>query len=272
MNERGELVSWVADDNGVVGHYALELGRDVAETGMAMVSPGCRGKGLMNELRAALEGEAVRRGHRAIFGTPVTDHPFSQRAYERLGNQPCGLLFRRYVDDAGCAHHTLVYFKFLDPAARTARRLHVPTEWQSVVGEIYRSLGCEVGFERGEAPEGSPFLDAGRDSVSGVGSVRVHRLGDVDAVLEAARGLDAGVTQVEFPVCEPGCDAVWRAAEGEGFFFGAVIPLLDAGRDVVVLQKMVAGGEEGPVVTDSPRAKEVARVVQEARRAREDAR
>ncbi len=71
----------------IVGHFALVFveGSDIAEIGIAVVSPKFQGRGIMDAMFDKLLEKANELGLRAIFGEAIMYHPYSQKSNKKHG-------------------------------------------------------------------------------------------------------------------------------------------------------------------------------------------
>lgn len=210
----GSLYSVVAlADDRVVGHYALERtpGHRAAETGVAVVDPGQRGGGLMGKMRAALEEWARELGLDGLFATAVTNHPFSQKTYDRQNCHPTGLVLGlRDVPTAGSPGHVALYAKYLKPPP--SLKLFAPAGFQPLVAEIYAGLGARVTLSE---PSGDQRGVTPTEAVPGVSQLSFP--GDQPPDWRAAF--------LDLPLEQDGWAALAAEALEHGFVFAGVLPM-----------------------------------------------
>jgi predicted N-acetyltransferase YhbS/anti-sigma regulatory factor (Ser/Thr protein kinase) len=292
LNRAGRLVSVVATTfaGEVVGHYALELGGlgqvaagqcAVAETGMAVVDPAHRGRGLMERMRQALEAEARALGLRGLFGQPVTSHVISQRVNEKFGGHCCALSlafladnlrFRAMTrDGSGQRESCLLYFKPL--LAPELRRIHPPPRHRTMLLDTYRECGIPVELDE------TITLDAGESRISAqylsaldLGMIRIETIGaDIATVLHVARNqlcrqAGARVLYLTMRLTRPGCAEACAAAERLGFFYGGLAPHFDEGEDVLRMQYVDTALDIARLTVESPFAVRLLAYVEADRR------
>jgi len=261
MNRTGRLISVVATaaDGGIVGHYALELGGlgqvaagkcAVAETGMAVVDPAHRGRGLMERMRGLLEDEARSLGLLGVFSQPGTSQVASQRVNERFGSGCCALSLAFLADNlrframererAGQRESCLFYYKSL--SVPEPRLIFPPPQHRQMLLETYRECGIPAETSEGRPVAGESRVSAQYLAVLHLGLVRVERVGaDIAAVLRSARNdlcrkAGARVLYLTVRLTRPGCGEACRAAELLGFFYGGLAPHFDEGEDVLRMQ------------------------------------
>lgn len=293
LNRSRRLVSVLATtlSGEVVGHYALELGglgqvsadvRAIAETGMAVVDPAHRGRGLMERMRTCIESEARALGLKAVFGQPVTRHPYSQRVNERFGSRPCALSLAfvsdtarfRGIETGGTPQREscLMYFKSLVPPE--LRRIAPPAQHSAVLLDTYAECGLPVAIDDAVAPlEAHSRVSAHYIAALELGMIRIETIGaDIAAALRTARNeltrqAGARVLYLTMRLTRPGCADACDAAERLGFFYGGLAPYFDEGEDVLRLQCVDTALDTGRLTIASPFARRILAYV-EADRAR----
>ena len=98
MTRTGDLLSVVAvnkDVQEVMGHAALEFhGRKhgIPEIGMGFTRPSYRGMGCANALTRFILKDSHKKEIKGIYSKAVTTHTYSQKALNKFGFHPCGLL------------------------------------------------------------------------------------------------------------------------------------------------------------------------------------
>ncbi|MDD2557671.1 MAG: GNAT family N-acetyltransferase [Desulfuromonadaceae bacterium] len=281
LNHAGRLISVVAtaENEQVVGHYALEVGGLgqvaaskplVAETGMAVVHPDHRGQGLMERMRHFLESAASKHGLLGIFSQPVTSHPFSQQVNEKFSGHPCALSlaflapslkFRAMTQEqSGQRESCLFYFKTLTTPA--PRLLHLPTRYRDILLETYQR--CEIPVTEADTPSAMTeisHVSAHYLSALDLGMIRVETVGqDILAALrtsrnELCRKAGARVVYLTVRLTRPGAEEACSAAERIGFFYGGLAPCFDEGEDVIRLQYLDITLDSTRLTVTSPFAK-----------------
>ena len=291
LNRAGRLVSVVATtvENEIVGHYALELGGlgqvaagrcTVAETGMAVVDPAHRGRGLMERMREYLESEARAMGLRGLFGQPVTSHAASQRVNEKFGSRCCALSlafladnlrFRAMARDrSGQRESCLLYFKPLDTPE--PRRIFPPPRHRAMLLDTYHECGIPVRAEESPPVTGESRVSARYLSSLDLGMIRIETVGaDISPVLRSARNdlcrqAGARVLYLTVRLTRPGCAEACDAAERLGFFYGGLAPCFDEGEDVLRMQYVDTALDFSRLVVESPFAVRLASYVEADRR------
>lgn len=262
LNRAGRLVSVVAvtTSGDIAGHYALELGGlgqisskqyVVAESCMAVVSPGHRGQGLMKQMRKQLESEACALRLHGLFSQPATNHPLSQQINESFGARPCAVSLAFLAPNPGFQTTTqdqtsqrescLLFFKAL--TTPTPRRIYPPVRHQAMLWETYQACGIPVTVAQiSGTAAGTSQVSAHYLAALDLGTIRVEVVGvDISAALQAARNdlcRKTGARVLYLTVCLtcPGAAETCAAAERLGFFYGGLAPFFDDGEDVLRMQ------------------------------------
>jgi hypothetical protein len=249
LNQTGQLVSVVALHNGeIVGHSALirDTAGPIAETGQCMVSPPHRSHHLMDRTCGMLYDEAENLGLILLYGGPVTNHVYSQAAFETGNWHPCGLAlamlpqsFANMPTPLPQRLSDILYYKPLRPMP-PAPALHVPPWHREIVSRIYAQFNVTPRFLEGGAPQALDHVVADYSHALLSGHIRVVWGGPQAAeVIDRARrgltGMGAESIFLQIPMTQPGCAALVRRVEEMGFFFSG-IRLQGAGGDSLQLQ------------------------------------
>ena len=194
LNQAEQLISVVAlDASGkVVG--LLDLDRrehhQVAEATDAMVLPEHQHQHLLEQMRQLLEAEAHRLGLVGMFGMPVTNHVFSQRAEEHFGSRLCGVVlgsepasFHNTAESLPRRMSEVIYFKFLRPERIVA---YLPPHHRDICGRIYAQFEVAVDFAEPNLPAGPGKVQADYLPEEQWCMVHVHQVG-VDSAAEVQR-------------------------------------------------------------------------------------
>jgi hypothetical protein len=246
MNETGQLISIIALDPAgtVVGHCAMlrpDLG-PIAETGETMVASEHRAHHLMDRMQALVHDEATRLGLTGLYGEPVTSHLLSQKVYETHGAHACGVLLgmlpasfqnlpQRMTD--------MMYFRFLRPPLPTVA--HLPDRHRAIGERIYAQFSAPVEFRSGVPLTGEGQLVSTYRSVTQSGTIQVKKAGanvpsEIRRCRQALADSGAEVVYLDLSLAQPQTPELCRAAEVEGFFFAALMPLMAPDGDFLRLQ------------------------------------
>ncbi|NOX15570.1 MAG: hypothetical protein GXP61_06050 [Epsilonproteobacteria bacterium] len=187
LNQNKELISVVSynkEEDEIVGHYALErpgLGT-VAESGQAVVSPKCRGFGLMKKMRNVLEKSAKELHLEGIISQPVTSHTFSQQVNESFGSSACGfsfglvpqkLSFKQINQTLSQRESCMLYFKALKQRYRT---LHIPKKHFDTIDFIYKNIGLDYKKADVIKSDKDGIVTSSYSSNWGIGAINVEKL------------------------------------------------------------------------------------------------
>lgn len=258
MNRTGEMLSVVVvtDTGEVAGHCAISGGGPdalIRELGQAAVDPAHRGRRLLTRLlRFAIE-EAHRRGMAGLFGEPVTNHPYSQRASYKLGFRDTALLlayipesvyFKKIGEEALSQRMTLLY-NFLPLSGCGSSQIYAPYHHRTMLGQIYDTLGLDraLALPTPEAVESCPDqseLSTHVMSAIDVAHMEIRSPGRYLAteveikVSELVRKAIACI-HLDLPLTDSRTTALCPHFEAMGFVLGGILP--DAqGHDVLRLQ------------------------------------
>lgn len=256
MIEKGLLHSVIAvtPDGRIAGHLAMVLDTPdakVGESGMAVVDPAFRGRGLFKKMKLFLRDYALQRGMYGLYSEAVAVHPYTQKGNLSLGAHQTGLLlgmipmtmhFRNIQQEEADRRQSCVfyYMKVQNGPVRTA---WVPPQHRAIVRKIYDSNGIERNFmEKAPAKE-----DTGTTGVSvsmlpdlGIAAMKIVDYGSdtEEVVRQHLRRLCIqrfDCIYIDLPLGEAGTMRWCAAIEMMGFFFAGVIPEMYNG-DVLRLQ------------------------------------
>jgi len=250
LNKSGELISVVAYDkktDEVVGHYALErpgLGT-VVESGQAVVSPACRGFGLMKKMRNMLEYSAKELNIEGIVSQPVTSHTFSQQVNEGFGSSACGfsfglvpqkLSFKQINQKLSQRESCALYFKALKQRDRI---LHIPKKHLEMIETIYKNIGLRYSKAKTKKSDKKGIVTSNYSSSWGIGSIHVEAIGVdnfaqiKDAFYNLLFSLKSDVIFLNINLEDCNIDDLIELIEKEKFFFAGIHPSLLDGKDAI---------------------------------------
>lgn len=274
MNKSGELISIVSYDkksDEVVGHYALErpgLGA-VAESGQAVVSPSCRGLGLMKTMRNLIEKRARELGLEGIISQPVTVHTFSQQVNESFGSSPCGFSFGLVPQKQSFKQISLtlpqrescvLYFKVLQ---QRKRDLYIPKQHDKIIRTIYKNIKLDYGEV--QSKEGVKYgrVTSTYSSDWGTGIIHVEKIGEDnfvqirDALYKLLFNLKAEVIFLKITLEDASIDTLVEKLAQEKFFFAGIHPSLLNGQDVIRFEYLNVAIDTSKIKIYAPKAQEV---------------
>jgi GNAT superfamily N-acetyltransferase len=255
----------VGEDGRLAGHCALERNQEgpVAEIGQAAVDPAHRGRGLFDQMKAALEKEAQGLGLVGWLADAVAVHIFTQQSNAHHGGHVCGVdlaispkseAFRNIAGVQPQRVSCVVYFHWLEqPQPRT---IFVPSRHRDIVAAIYENLQCPVEFgEATTAAEEHGMLSVKLDRRAALATLRAEQLGrdSAFAIRHATRELveksRAKVVMVELPLAEAAAAEVCEALETDGFAFTGIGPHFMPDSDVLKLAYLVEPLAREPIKT-----------------------
>jgi anti-sigma regulatory factor (Ser/Thr protein kinase) len=249
LNKNGELISIVAVNkkNGeMLGHYALErpgLG-NIAESGQAVVSPKCRGMGLMKNMRNLLEQRAKELKLEGIMSQPVTSHIFSQRVNEGFGSTACGfsyglvpskLSFKQLNQTLSQRESCFLYFKVLK---QRNRELYIPEKHAEIIETIYTDLN--IGYKKKNSCGNTKSEVTYTYSPNwGIGTINVYKIANETfseikkALYNLLFSMKAEVIFLNITLEDGEISGLVEKTEKEKFFFAGICPSLLKGKDAV---------------------------------------
>lgn len=249
-NKNGELISVVSFDtknDEVVGHYALErpnLGV-IAESGQAVVSPDCRGFGLMKKMRILLENTAIELNLEGIFSQPVTSHTYSQQVNEGFGSSACGfsfglvpqkLSFKQINSSLSQRESCFLYFKALE---KRERNLFLPKQHTKILKQIYKNLDLPYKEKTLLHVDKEGVVKSKFSSDWGIGVIDVEEAGknnfkDIkNAFYNLLFNLKADVIFLNITLEDGSIDELIGQIELEKFFFAGLQPSLLNNQDAI---------------------------------------
>jgi serine/threonine-protein kinase RsbW len=258
MNRSGELVSVVVvtDAGEVAGHCAISSdtpGSAIRELGQAAVDPAHRGRRLLTRLLSFAIEEARRMGLAGLFGEPVTNHPFSQKASYGLGFRdtalllgyiPQSVLFKKIGDEALAQRMTLLLnFMLVGDCGRS--RIYTPYHHRTMLAKIYDSLGLrrqlalpseDALAQCGEQSELSTLVMSAIDAAR----IEIKRPGryvttEVEIKLNELARKGMACIHLDLPLTDPSAALLCSHFEALGFVLAGILPKAD-GNDTLRLQ------------------------------------
>jgi GNAT superfamily N-acetyltransferase len=275
QNAHGVVISVVAlaADGKIVGHCALERNQSgpAAELGQAAVDPAHRGRGLLDQMKEALEQEAKALKLAGWFADAVAVHTFTQQSDAHHGGHVCGIdlagspkseAFRHIVAALAQRVSCVVYFHWL--ATPTPRTVFVPPRHRDIVAAIYENLQCPVTFATpAAASEPHGTLTVKFDQRAAFARIRAQTLA-IDsalairhAVRELVERSRAEAVIVELPLSSPSAAAVGESLEAAGLGFTGIGPHFSPSGDVLKMAYLVEPLAREPIKTFEPFAARV---------------
>ena len=243
LNNSGELISIVSYDkknDEIIGHYGLERPNlcAIAESGQAVVSPKCRGFGLMKKMRDLVEESARDLGIEGIISQPVTSHTFSQQVNESFGSNVCGfsfglvpkkLSFKQINQTLSQRESCLLYFKALK---KRERHLYIPKKYAKIIKNIYTNIDLPYTLAKERKKEQESLLTSNYASQWGIGTIHVKKVGEEsfmqikEAFYKLLFTLKAEVIFLNITLEDTNIENLIQKISKEKFFFAGVHPSL----------------------------------------------
>ncbi|MAI73379.1 MAG: hypothetical protein CMM01_21110 [Rhodopirellula sp.] len=270
QHANGKVLSIIAADQEghLAGHCALEFNDagPVAEVGQAAVDPRHRGRGLLNQMKDALDKEAQHIGLAGWYADSVTVHIYTQKSNAHHGGHICGVglgVSPKNESFAGIAKELsqrvscVIYFHWVREPAE--RKIFIAERHQQIVSEIYENLGCPVQFgTAAPANQAHGTLSIKVNPRAHFAAIHVTTLGQdtVQNIRRAARELielsHVEALVVELPLENPGTPDACEALEQHGFGFTGIGPHFTTLGDVVKLEYLVESLEKDPIKVFEP--------------------
>lgn len=274
LNQSGELISVVAYDekqDEVVGHYALErpgLGM-VVESGQAVVSPKCRGFGLMKKMRNLLENIAKELNLEGIISQPVTSHTFSQQVNESFGSSPCGfsfglvpkkLSFKQINQTLSQRESCMLYFKAL---RQRERNLYFPKKHSHILDTIYQNINLKYSKANLDKSNDDSIVTSSYSPTWGIGVINVEAIGKdnfthiKEAFYNLLFSLKAEVIFLNITLEDSYINDLVENIEKEKFFFAGIHPSLLNNKDAIRFEYLNGTIDDKKIKIYSNKAKEL---------------
>ncbi|MBA4417341.1 MAG: hypothetical protein C0392_05460 [Syntrophus sp. (in: bacteria)] len=260
LHEDGSITSVVsvAVNKEVVGHVALvkeHKESSIAEAAMAVVRPDFRGQGCQSGMIQALLKKAHEIGLEAVFSKAVTNHPYAQKAGQKVGFKRCALVLGLIPADrsfkgihAALAQRETVIYGFMVLKNPEGIVVYPPPLHQVFLEYIYKNLGLDRTFippRSDTAGQAQTLEDVSIIKTTIVPTynraiIMIQRYGknimhDVKEILKelCLKKID----QITFylPLKDPHTGLFCEEFEKLGFFMAGILPFYDIG-DVLILQ------------------------------------
>ena len=279
-NAAGRTISSVArtPKGDIVGHAALFHSAPyerIYESGAGLVHPAYSGgKGIFTRLGVhGHEVAAKKFDIELVYGEPVCNHPFAQKATASVGwiTQAIEVDLMpasAYVKERSASGRvaTLLDFKTLRPRPHT---VYLPAIYEETMRFLYSGLDDERAFAGTEeaAPEGVTEINTQVFDFAKVARLAVHRAGadferGFDEEERKALGGGAIVLQVWLKLSWPWIGRVIALLRERGYFLGGLLPRwFDA--DGMLMQKVFGRPNWEGILLYSDRAKKIHKLVRE---------
>ena len=255
LHQDGTIVSVVTvADNEVVGHVALvkeHRQSRIAEAAMAVVRPDFRGQGCQNGMIAALVKKAREIDLAAIFSKAVTNHPYAQKAGQKVGFKRCALVLGLIPADrsfkgihAELSQRETVIYGFMPLKNPTGIAVYPPPQHREFIEYLYGYLGLNRAFEAParEIPareENSvittTIVSTYNRAVITIQEYGANALNEVKGVLKELCLKKIDQISLYLPLEAAATGILAEEFEKLGFFFAGILPFYDTG-DVLILQ------------------------------------
>lgn len=257
LNQGGQMYSAVAvtSDGEVVGHAALLTetpDAKIGETGLGVVKPEFRSRGIFNLLEEHLISKAKEKGLVGVFGRAVTTHTYSQQTGHRFGVKDCALMvglvpqtawFKGIAEKLTQRESLVTHFKYLNPPESVT--VYPPDGHRDMVMRLYEKLeGPLVAESTSEieeaAAESDPALGTATSSSMSFARIDVHRYGAGVVALVRTRLRELCLERYEvihlyLDLFDPHTRGLAPEFEEMGFFFSGILPAAMPG-DALILQ------------------------------------
>jgi len=234
-----------------------------------VVSPRCRGLGLMKKMRNLLEKSAQELGLEGIVSQPVTSHTFSQQVNEGFGSSVCGfsfglvpqkLSFKQISKTLSQRESCMLYFKALKQRHRT---LYIPKKYTKIVDSIYKNIKLNYTLAEDKDIEKNGIVISNYSSNWGIGIINVHKYAKdsfmqiKEAFYNLLFSLKAEVIFLNITLEDSSIDDLVEKISKEKFFFAGVHPSMLDGKDVIRFEYLNGMIDESKIKIYSKNAKEI---------------
>jgi serine/threonine-protein kinase RsbW len=247
----------VTADGEIAAHQGLRKdSREdrIAEVAMGMVSPGFRGRGLFEKIKAYSFEEIKKEGVYGLYTQIVANHPYSQKANLALGAKETGIMLGTIPSDmvfhgisgpGEARERTSLVFTYTRLGPEPERVVYPPFIHETMIRKIYehgdfnRVIRTAVPQELTSLPEHS-LVDVKLTSEFRMANLRVLTYGkDFENMMRIQlREMCVGkfdCIYVDLQLSDPATQLFCSALEMMGFFFAGLAPELSNG-DVLRLQ------------------------------------
>lgn len=257
--QSGLLTSCVTLNPGeeIVGHFAMMIDHkdsQVGETGMAVVDPRYRGRGLFKQMKEFMVKYAQEKGMYGIYSEAVAVHPYSQKGNISIGAHETGLLlglvpatmfFKKIQKEHKKKRQSAVLF-YLKVKDSPIQDVYPPFHHSSMIRSIYEKNNLKRNIkdaskliEHTELPQNAQ-IDVKVHTDLNSAFMRIIQYGkDIEDLARfrlkelCLRRIDC--IYLDLPLTHPATQKFCASIEILGFFFGGVIPEMFDG-DVLRLQ------------------------------------
>jgi len=257
--QSGKLTSciYTNSDNEIIGHFALVRPNPadmVGETGMAVVDPRYRGRGLFKKMKLYMADHAREMGVHGFYSEAVAVHPYSQKGNLSLGARETGVLLGlspatmqfKNIEKKKKTKRTpamFFYYKILDGPERKS---YPPFHHNAIIKEIYKMNNLHrVVIDKNKDMNKTKLSEKSQIDVTvkperKFAFMKIAEFGEDFVELTKFRLRELCFRQmnciyIDLPLSNPASQKYCASLEMLGFFFAGIIPEMDNG-DVLRLQ------------------------------------
>ncbi|MBN1485323.1 MAG: GNAT family N-acetyltransferase [Chloroflexia bacterium] len=286
MNENGQQISLVAvsDTGEVAGHCAIfggDVNSPIRELGQAAVDPAHRSRGLLTRLLQFAIDYARDHGLVGLFGEPVTNHLYSQKASLKLGFRetalflgliPQSVYFKKIAGQELTQRLSLLY-SFLPLSTVGQNRLYAPWHHRALLGRLYAMLRLDrelVTTARDEveaqALPAQSILSTHVMSANDAAHIEMINYGryatsEIEIKLNELCRKGIACIHLDLPLSNPHTALLCAHFEAMGFIIAGVLPKQD-GQDVLRLQYLNVPIDFGQIMVVSDLAQTLRQYIQ----------
>jgi anti-sigma regulatory factor (Ser/Thr protein kinase) len=270
----------------IIGHFALLRNNPydvVGESGMAVVDPRYRGRGLFQKMKLYLANQMRDRGVIGFYSKAVALHPYSQKGNVALGARETGILlgsspstmeFKKIKQDHTKKRLSKVLFYYILKEG-PVHRIYPPSHHFSIINKIYKINGLKRELiKQNEKYESLKLNEKSKVNISvqpeyGSAYMQISEFGKdfLELIHFRLRELcyqKIRCIYIDLPLLEPATQTFCARLEKLGFFFSGVIPEYHDG-DILRLQylnNVIVDPQD--IVTASEFGEELANYVRKA--------
>ncbi len=231
----------VADTSEVIGHLALMepyAGAEIAEWGMAISDPACRGQGIMTALVEEIMEDSALARYRGMFAHSVTNHAFTQKICGAHGFSDVALLvgyagaelsFKKIHRRLRQRESTIISYRPL--TTLPTPRLFLPDHHREMITRLYRGIGVEIENNRDTAvhePPATRLRDTIVPSIN-IAEIVLEQAGrDTEQIIDEATRKNClarvDVIYLVLDLEDPLAPATVTACEEKGYIFAGIFP------------------------------------------------
>ena len=256
-NEDKKFYSIVAvdeEENKLVGHFALVIANDsnIAEIGIAVVSPNYKGMGIMNKMFDALILQAKKLKLDAIYGEALMYHIFSQKSNKTHGLCETALEFGKSPSDVKIERNicsklekrgsVLICYKVLTPQKKI---LYFPKYYTKQIKRVYdkcSNLKYKVEKKRDRTKKETkiynifnPIFNISTIVIDGYCDDFNFKLRQIFQHLQS-KHCELVFAHINLEDIGFSIDKIIESLHTRGFFYSGVMPLFHNNKDYLQLQ------------------------------------